>query len=321
MMMPAAMSRAWLSPPVSGSWPPAATIVDDVVLDGARVLVVSELDEEGASLVEVVDEEVDDDGTSLVDVVDEDVDDDGTSLVDVVDEDVDDDGTSLVDVVDEDVVDEDVVDEDVVDEDVVDEDVVDEDVVDEDVDDDGTSLVDVVDEDVVDEEVVGGVSQPVTQNTLCFTSAPCDPVTLMVSLTCQPWLGCCSKSCSSALRSYSFSASRPSSEPPPALSSPSRGTWSSRIVTIFPLGGHTSNVTSDSAPESKPYQSIWKVQPTCGSLSGWTSNSTPSTLTVPLFPGGLDPAPACPGMVATRQAAPANMLAMPAIARLRRFIS
>jgi hypothetical protein len=316
MMMPAAMSRAWLSPPVSGSWPPAATIVDDVVLDGARVLVVSELDEEGASLVEVVDEEVDDDGTSLVDVVDEDVDDDGTSLVDVVDEDVDDDGTSLVDVVDEDVDDEDVVDEDVVDEDVVDEDVVDEDV-----DDDGTSLVDVVDEDVVDEEVVGGVSQPVTQNTLCFTSAPCDPVTLMVSLTCQPWLGCCSKSCSSALRSYSFSASRPSSEPPPALSSPSRGTWSSRIVTIFPLGGHTSNVTSDSAPESKPYQSIWKVQPTCGSLSGWTSNSTPSTLTVPLFPGGLDPAPACPGMVATRQAAPANMLAMPAIARLRRFIS
>jgi hypothetical protein len=289
MMMPAAMSRAWLSPPVSGSWPPAATIVDDVVLDGARVLVVSELDEEGASLVDVVDEDVVDE-----DVVDEDVDDDGTSLVDVVDEDVDDDGTSLVDVVDEDVVDEDVVDEDVVDEDVV-------------------------DEDVVDEEVVGGVSQPVTQNTLCFTSAPCDPVTLMVSLTCQPWLGCCSKSCSSALRSYSFSASRPSSEPPPALSSPSRGTWSSRIVTIFPLGGHTSNVTSDSAPESKPYQSIWKVQPTCGSLSGWTSNSTPSTLTVPLFPGGS--APACPGMVATRQAAPANMLAMPAIARLRRLIS
>ncbi|HKA02748.1 MAG TPA: hypothetical protein VKD67_00420, partial [Acidimicrobiales bacterium] len=44
-------------------------------------------------------------------------------------------------------------------------------------------LVDVVDdEDVVDVVVVGGVSQPVTQNTLCFVSAPLEPSASTVSL-------------------------------------------------------------------------------------------------------------------------------------------
>ena len=45
-----------------------------------------------------------------------------------------------------------------------------------------------LDDDVVD--VGGGVSQPVTQKTLCLTSAPCEPSALMVSLTCHPWMGC-----------------------------------------------------------------------------------------------------------------------------------
>jgi hypothetical protein len=49
----------------------------------------------------------------------------------------------------------------------------------------GASVVDVD----VDVDVVGGVSQPDTQNTWCFTSAPCEPSALMVSLTCQPCWG------------------------------------------------------------------------------------------------------------------------------------
>lgn len=49
----------------------------------------------------------------------------------------------------------------------------------------GFSVVDVVGASVVDVDVdvdvVGGVSQPHTQNTLCFTSAPCEPSLLTVS--------------------------------------------------------------------------------------------------------------------------------------------
>jgi hypothetical protein len=37
---------------------------------------------------------------------------------------------------------------------------------------------------------VGGVSQPVTQKTLCLTSAPRDPSALIVSLTWNPCFGC-----------------------------------------------------------------------------------------------------------------------------------
>jgi hypothetical protein len=44
---------------------------------------------------------------------------------------------------------------------------------------------------VVDVEVVvTGGGQPVTQNTLYLTSAPCEPSALIVSLTWKPWLGC-----------------------------------------------------------------------------------------------------------------------------------
>jgi hypothetical protein len=39
-------------------------------------------------------------------------------------------------------------------------------------------------------DVVGGVSQPVTQKTLCFTSAPLEPSALMVSFTWNPCWGC-----------------------------------------------------------------------------------------------------------------------------------
>jgi hypothetical protein len=46
--------------------------------------------------------------------------------------------------------------------------------------------VEVVELDV--DVVVGGVSQPVTQKTLCLTSAPCEPSALIVSLT---WNPCC----------------------------------------------------------------------------------------------------------------------------------
>jgi hypothetical protein len=37
--------------------------------------------------------------------------------------------------------------------------------------------------------VVGAGAQPVTQKTLCLTSAPWEPSALMVSLTWKPWLG------------------------------------------------------------------------------------------------------------------------------------
>jgi hypothetical protein len=84
----------------------------------------------------------------------------------------------------------------------------------------GCSVVDVVGASVVDVAVVGGVSQPDTQNTLCFTSAPCEPSALMVSLTCQPCWGCGSNGCSNALRSYVAEVSDPASDPPPLLSSP-----------------------------------------------------------------------------------------------------
>jgi hypothetical protein len=46
-----------------------------------------------------------------------------------------------------------------------------------------------VEDDELD-DVVGGGAQPDTQKTLCFTSAPLEPSALMVSLTCQPWMGC-----------------------------------------------------------------------------------------------------------------------------------
>ena len=39
------------------------------------------------------------------------------------------------------------------------------------------------------EVVGGGVSQPVTQNTLNLVSAPCEPSLLRVTLTCQPCWG------------------------------------------------------------------------------------------------------------------------------------
>jgi hypothetical protein len=182
----------------------------------------------------------------------------------------------------------------------------------------GASVVDVVDVDVVDVVDVGGVSQPVTQNTLCFTSAPCDPSLLTVSLTCQPCWGCCSKPVRSSV--YVLDASSPASDPPPLLSSSPMGTVSVSSTTSLPVGGCTSNVTCEKrSPSSNPYQSTWKVQPTWGSLSGWLSNSTPSILTVPLLPGGS--ALAWPGMVATRQTAPPTMPTKPAIARLRRLTS
>jgi hypothetical protein len=65
----------------------------------------------------------------------------------------------------------------------------------------GFSVVDVVEVDVVEVVVVGGVSQPDTQNTLCFTSAPCEPSELTVSFTCQPCWGCGSNPCSTVVRS------------------------------------------------------------------------------------------------------------------------
>jgi hypothetical protein len=42
----------------------------------------------------------------------------------------------------------------------------------------------------VDVLVVGGVAQPVTQKTLCLTSAPWEPSALIVSLTWTPCCGC-----------------------------------------------------------------------------------------------------------------------------------
>jgi hypothetical protein len=63
----------------------------------------------------------------------------------------------------------------------------------------GSSVVVVVGAVVV--VVGGGTSQPVTQNTLCFTSAPCEPSLLTVSFTCQPCWGCCSNPCNAVVRS------------------------------------------------------------------------------------------------------------------------
>jgi hypothetical protein len=78
------------------------------------------------------------------------------------------------------------------------------------------SVVDVVVVDVVVVDVVvvvgGGVSQPVTQNTLCFTSALCDPSLLTVSLTRQPCWGCGPKPVRSSV--YVSEASSPASDPP-----------------------------------------------------------------------------------------------------------
>ena len=82
-------------------------------------------------------------------------------------------------------------------------------------------------------------------------------------------------------------ASRPASDPPPLLSSSPMKTSSSRSTTDLAVGGCSSNVTWEfRSPASKPYQSTWNRQPTWGSLSGWSSNASPSILTVVLFPGG-----------------------------------
>jgi len=52
-------------------------------------------------------------------------------------------------------------------------------------------VLDVVDVlDVVVLVVVVPAGQPVTQNTLCLTSAPWEPSALTVSFTWKPWLGC-----------------------------------------------------------------------------------------------------------------------------------
>ena len=171
--MPAAMRRPSLSLPVTGSVPAGTRAMEVDVVDGITVVVVDSVVVEpatvvvvvGFTVVEVVDVVV---GFTVVEVVDE----VGVSVVEVVDELV---GVSVVEVVDE--VDE-VVDVEVVDVEVVE--------------------VEVVDDDV---EVVGGASHPVTQNTLCFTSAPCDPSAFTVSFTCQPCWGCGSKSASTLVRS------------------------------------------------------------------------------------------------------------------------
>jgi hypothetical protein len=101
----------------------------------------------------------------------------------------------LLDVVELDELEEDELDDEELDEDggdvddvVLEDDVVldDEVVVDVDVEVDGGVVVVVV---VV---VVSGGTQSVTQNTLCLTSAPCDPSAWIVSLTWNPCWGCSS---------------------------------------------------------------------------------------------------------------------------------
>src|SRR5207302_7373473 len=58
-------------------------------------------------------------------------------------------------------------------------------------------------------------------------------------------------------------------------------------VSPLPVGGQAWNVTLEvCVPSSNPYHWIQNVQLTCGSLSWSLSNSSPSTLTVPLLPGG-----------------------------------
>jgi hypothetical protein len=106
-------------------------------------------------------------------------------------------------------------------------------------------------DDVVDDDVVGGVSHPVTQKTLCFTSAPLEPSALIVSLTCHPWMGCGSMPATSSV--YVFDASRPASDPPPRLSSSPMKTVSVRRTLVGPVGACDSNVTfADRSPSSKP---------------------------------------------------------------------
>jgi hypothetical protein len=229
--------RPPLSVPVSGRRPPAPPTTDVVVDDGLTVVDDDAVELVGFSVVLLVDEVDDDVGLSVVLLVDEVDDDVGLSVVLLVDEvvllvdEVDDDvGFSVVLLVDEVVLLVDEVDDDV-----------------------GFSVVLLVDE-VVDElDVVGVVSQPLTQNTLCFTSAPCAPSALMVSLTCHPCWGCGSNPWRGALRSYVFEASSPASDPPPLLSSSPMKTSSVRITTGFPVGGCTSKVTSAKrSPSSKP---------------------------------------------------------------------
>jgi hypothetical protein len=99
-------------------------------------------------------------------------------------------------------------------------------------------VVELVVEEVVEEVVelvvveVGGVH--VTQNTLCFTSAPTAPAALTVSLRCQPCSGCWAYPANRPAKSYSASLSR--SVPPPAASSPIN-TVSVRIGSKGPVGG------------------------------------------------------------------------------------
>jgi hypothetical protein len=101
------------------------------------------------------------------------------------------------------------------------------------------------------DDVVGGVAQPDTQKTLCFTSAPLEPSALMVSLTCHPWMGCGSMPERSSV--YVADASRPASDPPPLLSSSPMKTVSVRRTRLGPVGGCDSNVTfANRSPSSKP---------------------------------------------------------------------
>jgi hypothetical protein len=103
----------------------------------------------------------------------------------------------------------------------------------------------------VDEVVVGGVTQPVTQKTLCLVSAPWEPSALTVSLTWNPCCGCGSMPVKSSV--YVAEASSPASEPPPLLSSSPMATVSVRSVCTGPVGGCASNVTVASrSPSSKP---------------------------------------------------------------------
>ena len=109
--------------------------------------------------------------------------------------------------------------------------------------------VEVVELDV--DVVGGGVSQPVTQKTLCFTSEPRAPSALIVSLTWNPCCGCGAMPVKSNV--YVSEASRPACEPPPRLSSSPMKTVSVSSVRAGPVGGCDSNVTSAKrSPSSKP---------------------------------------------------------------------
>jgi hypothetical protein len=175
---------------------------------------------------------------------------------DELDDGVLDDGVLDDGVVDDGVLDDGVLDDGVLDDGVLDDGVLDDGVLDDGVLDDGVLLVGVVvDVEVVeldvDVVVVGGVSQPVTQKTLCFTSAPWEPSALIVSLTWNPCCGCGSMPVKSSV--YVSDASRPASEPPPLLSSSPMKTVSVRSVRAGPVGGCDSNVTVASrSPSSNP---------------------------------------------------------------------